>query len=579
MKRVSSSPTLVESLYARRRALPVGAIALVASLAGAACVGTIGDDHGAPQGGKPIATPTPDPGGRLGTGATNADPKAAGPLPLRRLTTAEYANTVRDLFADPTLFVDLPPDPVGTHGFAEAPLLSDDAADALRDSAETLATRVVDHFDALLACDAKALGDDACARAFVTRFGRRAFRRSLAADEISRFIDLYTSARTTLQYDLPGAVRVLVTAFLQSPSFLYHWELGAETVAREGEVLALAPFQLASRLSYFFWSTTPDDTLLDHAESGLLATDAGLAAELDRILASEKLTSSVNLFHNQWLDLDREVSKDQTLYPEYNPDLRTSIGDETSRFLRYVFLEGDGKLGTLFTSTTADVDARTAKLYGLPDSTATGVRRVQLDASTRSGLFTRASILTVDSNASTTNPPRSGAKLWEKVLCKTVAPPPPGAAAAFHFDTQLSTRENFAKLEADPSCKGCHAIINPLGFSFEGYDAVGRARTTEGAHAIDASGTLTSDASRPRAFKSIVDLSALLATDPDATSCVARQWFRFAVQRQESAGDTYSLESAYSQFSTTSFDLRALLKAFALSRTFRYRALEAGEAL
>ncbi len=563
MRRASPHPTL--------------AIALVAALTGAACVGTISDGDGAAGGGaRPGAAPGDDGSGRLGDGAASADPLAAGALPLRRLTTVEYENTVRDLFADPAIAVDLPPDPVGAHGFAEAPLLSDDTANALRDSAETLATRAIARFDTLMACDAAAQGDDACARAFVTRFGRRAFRRALASDEVDGFMGLYATAKNDLKYDLKDASRLLVTAFLQSPSFLYHWELGSDPVTHEGAVAKLAPYQLASRLSYFFWSSMPDDALLDHAAAGTLATDAGLTAEVDRLVASDRFAATVTLFHDQWLDLDKDVSKDTTLFPDFGAPLRAAMNDETSRFLRYVFLEGDGKLSTLFTSTVADVDPLMASLYGLPAGGA-GVRRVQLDPATRAGLFTRASLLSVDANASTTNPPRSGAKLWQKVLCKTIAAPPPGAAAAFHFDTTLSTRENFSKLESDPSCKGCHAVINPIGFAFEGYDAIGRRRAMEGSHAIDASGTLASDPAHPRPFSSIVDLSATLASDPDATSCVARQWFRFAVQRSETDADRASLEAAYARFTSSTFDVRALLKAFATSRTFRYRAIEAGE--
>jgi hypothetical protein len=562
---------------ARRRA-PVAAVALALSIAGAACVGTIGEGDGTPAGAHPGSGAGDDGSGRLGQGTADADPKAAGALSLRRLTVTEYTNTVRDLLADPSIVVALAPDPAGTHGFSEAPLLSDDAADALRDAAETLAARAVARFDALLACDAKAQGDEACARAFVARFGRRAFRRALAPDEILRFMALYASARNDLKYDLKDATRMLVTAFLQSPSFLYHWELGSDAVAKDGSVATLSPYQLASRLSYFLWSTMPDDALLDRAGAGALATEDGLAAEVDRLLASERFAESVTLFHDQWLELDREVQKDPTLFPEFGAPLRAAMEDETSRFLRYVFLEGDGKLATLFTSTVADVDPSMATLYGLPAG-GMGVRRVSLDPATRAGLLTRASLLAVDANAAVTNPPRSGAKLWQKLLCKTIAPPPPGAAAAFHFDPALSTRENFAKLESDASCKGCHAVINPIGFAFEGYDAIGRHRTMDGSHAVDSSGILTSDPARPRPFSSIVDLSRTLATDPDATSCIARQWLRFALQRSESDADRFSLESAYARFTGTTYDVRALLKAFAMSRTFRYRAVEAGETL
>jgi len=201
---------------------------------------------------------------------------------------------------------------------------------------------------------------------------------------------------------------------------------------------------------------------------------------------------------------------------------------------------------------------------------------VTLDPATRGGLLTRAALLTVDTDASQTNPPRAGKLVWTKILCKTIAPPPPGAAASFHFDKSLSTRQNFEKLDTEPACAGCHATINPIGFAFEHYDAIGRFRSMDGTHAVDSSGSYAS-ASGPKAFGGALDLAQALATDPDATSCVAKTWFRFAAARVEDPKDMYSLQDSFAKFKGAAFDMRALLKGLAMSRTFRYRAVEAGE--
>ena len=548
-----------------------GTLTLVLASSIAACIGSIGDGDAARE---------KDPGahdGVLNGDPSRGDPKAAGALQLRRLGGVEYLNTVRDLFGEPTLAIDLPPDPLGSSGFTEAPLVSDTTADDLRGAAETLAARAVQSFDSFFACDTAKTGEDACVEQFVRRFGRRAYRRTVEDEEVHALMGLYHSARTTMTYGMKDAVRLVVTAMLQSPRFLYHWELGAEPLKMEGDVARLSPFTLASRLSYFLWATMPDDALLDAAASGALDSDTELGKQVDRLLKSERFVVSATQFHTEWLGLDAHVSKDPTLFPEYGDAFANSAREEMRRFVRHVFVEGDGRWETLLTSPVADVDATLAKLYGVTvKAGADGFGRVTLDPATRGGLLTRAALITVDTDASQTNPPRAGKLVWSKILCKTIDPPPPGAAASFHFDKGLSTRENFDKLATQPACASCHGILNPIGFAFEHYDAVGRYRTMEGPHTVDSSGSYVS-ATGTKSFGSVVDMSRALATDADATSCIAKTWFRYAVRRLETDKDVHSLEGAFGSFKASSFDIRAFLTAVTTSRTFRYRALEAGE--
>lgn len=497
-------------------------------------------------------------------------------MPLRRLTEVEYLNTVRDLFGDPTITTSLPTDPKGTNGFSQAPLLSTDTADMLRTSAETLATKAVANFDAFLACDASSKGEDACADEFIRRFGRRAYRHTLSNDEAANLGDLYRTARTTLGYPLKDAIRVVVTAMLQSPRFLYHWEIDGEAAKVENGVVRLPSFELASRLSYFLWGSMPDDALLDAVDQGKFEDEAGISSQLDRMMGNVKFAQNADVFHTEWLSLDTPVAKDPNLFPQFNEGVQASAREEMRRFVKHVLVDGDGKLDSLFTSTFAEVDSNMASIYGAAGAPASGFGPVQLDGNARAGLLTRAALLLVDSNASQTNPPRAGKLVWEKILCKTIAPPPPGAATAFRFDNAKTVRQNFETLESDGACAGCHKTLNPIGYAFENFDAIGRYRTMDGSKPLDASGSVdTVDGTHD--FSSIVELSKQLAGDSDARSCVARTWFHFAMGRDESEADQYSLQSSFGKFRDADFDLRMLVKSFAASRTFRYRAIEPGE--
>lgn len=552
---------------------------VLAVMGSAACIGTIGgsgDGSGTSGGGSGDANGA-NTGSPVLTGDTsNADPNAAGPMPLRRLGAVEYQNSVRALFGDNTITATMPNDSQASNGFDTAPLLSTDTADNIRTSAEELAKRVTTNFDALFACDVSKSSEDACAEQFIRRFGRRAYRHTLSADEVSSLLALYHSARTDLQENLEDGIRIVVTAMLQSPRFLYHWESTGNPLVLAGATAQLEPFMLASRLSYFLWSSMPDDALLDAADAGKLLDDASLGQQIDRMLASPAFAATAESFHSQWLGLNVPVQKDTRLFPNFSDQFVASAREETNRFIDHVFLQGDARWSTLLTSNYAEVDKTMAGVYGAA-APASGFAPTTVDPNTRAGLFTRASLVMVDSNASQTSPPRAGKFIWTRVLCNTIGAPPAGATAAFHFDDTLSVRQNFEALQTEPACSSCHAALNPLGFAFESYDPVGKFRTTDGTHPIDASGKLTLSNGQTEPFTNIVDLSRLLADDADATSCVARNWFRFASARMETDADTYALESTFAAFRNAGWDIRVMLKSFAMSHTFRYRAVDQGE--
>jgi len=517
-----------------------------------------------------------DPGGPLSPDEpSEADPNVAGARPLRRLTELELNNSVRSLLRDPGLaWQDLGGDPHGEHGFSE-PAVSV-PAERLYDIAEELSQGA--DLAGLYKCTPASEGEPTCAARFISTVGARAYRRPVEADEQAALLELYTKVRAG-GFDFNGGLRMTMQAMLLSPNFLYHWQLGAASAKKDGAVVALKDYELASRLSYFLWSDMPDDALLEAANKGELTKD-GLSTQVERMLADPRSKNTVQTFHSQWLELEgfMGVSKDATMFPEWNDDLKRSMVQETKAFVADVFSKDTVPLETLFSAPYTFVNESLAKIYGINGIKGTELQRVTLDATQRGGLLTQLSVIATQANPATTNPPRAGKMVFTEVLCQEIADPPAGATESFKTMAELSTRDNFARLEALDTCKGCHKNINPPGFAFEQYDAIGRVRTMEGPHRVDSSGTFKSRAG-DLPFTNLASLGAALSTTPELRECVARKWLQFALGRKATTADRYSLDEAFKAFHETNYDVKKLLKAIAMSRTFRYRAPEAGEVM
>ena len=323
----------------------------------------------------------------------------------------------------------------GDFGFAQAPLLSDDTTQRLLDTAEEIAGKAVQGLNQLLGCDVALNGEDACTSQFVETFGKRVYRRPLEGAEKDELVALADQLKGT-GYSLQDRIRVVLTAMLQTPAFLYRWEQGTATPHLAGQVIQLGPYELASRLSYFLWSSAPDDALLNAAAAGKLDGDAGLDDEIWRMLKTDKFQRSVESFHEQWLSLGKlaGTSKDPTLFPEFTATLKSAMSQETLRFVDDLFTQGTGRLSDLFGSKSSFVNADLAKIYGVSGVTGSDFRKVALDPSERAGILTQASFLTTISNPGSTNPPRAGHTLYTNFLCNQIPAAPPGAAAQFKPD-------------------------------------------------------------------------------------------------------------------------------------------------
>ena len=353
--------------------------------------------------------------------------------------------------------------------------------------------------DALLACDATAAaGERACARTILAKLARRAFRRPAAGADVDILLDFYDLGRAEGSFE--SGIQAAVERLLVDPEFLFRIEADPDGVA-SGTAYRISDLELASRLSFFLWSSIPDDELLGLAERGELSDPGVLDRQVRRMLADPRSRALVENFAGQWLQLRklRNVVPDTATYTAFDENLRDAMWRETELFLQQELRE-DRPLLDMLQADYTFVNARLARHYGIPDVYGVHFRRVDYPDDTRGGLLGHASILTITSYANRTSPVVRGVWLLENFLGTPPSPPPPDVPSlpsAGEDGAPRSVRERLEQHRANAVCATCHNVIDPLGFALESFDAIGRWRTTnEGGTPfdtgipIDASGTL-----------------------------------------------------------------------------------------
>ena len=573
-----------------KRPVSFAVLPLLVAASAAGCVGSIGGGESSGPGPGPApgdgkgTTPTAPakPGDKPGAGNTPADPSAAGPMPLRRLTRREYNNTIRDLLGDTSKPAEsFPPDSDSDFHFRRAGLVATVDASRLLSAAEAVAGAAEAKLGTLVPCTPAAPGDEeACARKFIESFGLRAYRRPLAGEEIDRHLKLYRDGRGPAQLDFKASIRLLIEAMLQSPYFVYRWELGPGSGQREGKVVRLGPYEMASRLSYGLWGSMPDQALFDAAAANQLGTAAEVEAQVRRMLDDPRARESVVTFFEEWFGFDqlKDRPKDAKLYPEWKDDLKQAMSDELTAFINHVVFEGDGKLSTILGASFSFVNQPLATVYGMTGVTGTAMKRTELDPQQRAGLLTLSGWLALTGASDGSHPVMRGKMIYERLLCGVLPPPPPDVPEPKPPQDGLTTRERFAEHGNEECARACHSIMDPLGFAFEHYDGIGKFRQTDAGKPVDATGALELDGAR-KSFANARELTRLLADSAEAQRCFATQMSRFAWNRTETDLDRGSLQSTMTSFQKGGGSVKELLVGIATSRSFRYRSPAADEVL
>jgi uncharacterized protein DUF1592/uncharacterized protein DUF1588/uncharacterized protein DUF1585/uncharacterized protein DUF1595/uncharacterized protein DUF1587 len=500
--------------------------------------------------------------------------------PLRRLSSEQYHNVVRALFPGElgATLVTMSQFPETQYaGFvndAAANTVSSNEAERIADNAELFAGYLLDNAAArlpeIMRCAPAGYDDDditGCMDAFIADFGRRVYRRPLAAAEAALARRVFDEIHAAQGAEAGWAATMQF--FLQSPALLYRVERGVGAVAGRPEVIELSSWEMASRLSFFFLNSMPDDELMRAAEAGELATVEQIEAQARRLVDDPAVYAAIDVFHRDWLrtgDL-ADVARDDPAFE----GARDRMIEETGQLVRWVLEESDGRFETLLTTSTIPVAPELRDIYGAP---AGDVPWEPLALPERHGLLTLASVNAVRATADRSHPIKRGVFLLEQVLCASV-PAFPGnvdIAGPLESTADLPTaRQRLQPLIERDDCRGCHTTINPPGFALENFDAVGRYRTAENGVVIDASGELRLDGVTA-SFAGPADLIDQIAASEQARNCYATQLFRFAAGKTEAAEDQCSLDVVQEAFTASGGDLREALVAITTTDAFRYRS-------
>ncbi len=406
----------------------------------------------------------------------------------------------------------------------------------------------------------------ACAHRILSMLARRAYRRPVTAADLAPLNRVYAAAAAH-GYKPGESLQFAIAAMLVSPSFLFRVERDPPS----GAIARVSDVELASRLSYFLWSSMPDEDLLRLAEANRLHEPAVLRAQVTRMLADDKADALAENFAGQWLGtrtLDG-ITRDQAKFPEWNAELRDAMKTETRLFFQAV-LQDNRPISDLIDGRYTFLNGRLARLYGITGVDGPDFRRVELTTEERSGVFTQASVLTVSSY-----PTRTSVVLRGKYLLETVlnAPPPPPPADVPPLDEKgigvaVSHRAQLEAHRTNPICASCHNKMDPLGFGLENYDAVGRWRTKDGAIPIDATGTFPGG----KSFSSPAELKALLRTRmPQFTKGLAERMLTYALGRGVEPYDRLVIKDLVAKTADDGYRIQALIQAIVASVPFQER--------
>lgn len=414
------------------------------------------------------------------------------------------------------------------------------------------------------------LPEPVCTRRVLSEFLRRAWRRTVTAEEIDR-LQARVDAERAAGRSWDAAIEHAFQVALLSPHFLFRVEVPSSPGTTVPE--PLAPHELASRLSYFLWATMPDETLLQLAEDGSITDPDVLAAQVRRMLASPRRDGFVEGFGDRWTSLTRlgEARPDPDRFPDFDEALRASMGASLRAFLTS-FVDTERSVKELLTATSHPVDERLARHYALGVADLDGLEDLPVDQLGRVGLLGHAAWLTGQSKPHRTAPVLRGKWVLKHVLCdEPDAPPmmvPPIDDAALET---MSQRELLEAHTNNPVCASCHVKMDAIGFGLEGFDAIGASRTLDGGQVIDTTGALPGGVT----FATPAELAALLAEDSAFPACFARHLGSYALGRTLHREDDAIVAPWLEPFAASDHTLASLVQAIVASDAFRTRVGEA----
>jgi uncharacterized protein DUF1592/uncharacterized protein DUF1588/uncharacterized protein DUF1595/uncharacterized protein DUF1587/uncharacterized protein DUF1585 len=536
-----------------RRAMSV---VLATVVGGAGCIGSIGD--GGSEGG--------------GSGPPGGDTQLVPAEPtIYRLTQIQLQNAFAQLFGDPLVVpTDLPADDQ-LYGFTSIAAAGKTIAPLDAEKYETAAYMVLDQVwsdaarrEALVGC-APSGPDDPCVRSFFEAFASRAWRRPAEAAEVDALVALGSDVAADLADGWEG-IRFALAAVLQSPHFLFRIELGEPDPSG---YLRFTSWEMASRLSFLLTDAPPDDALFQAAKNGELVDPVAVKTQAKRLLADERARPALVRFFRDFMNIGRldQLDKSGELFPQLSPTLGPAMRVEIEKLFEATVFETKGDFRQLFTSRETFVNEELAALYGIEGVAGADFVPATLPES-RAGLLTTAGFLAMNAHKTMTSPTHRGRFVRISLLCQDVPPPPPGVDTTIPESDPSQPTTLRQRLEAhreNSQCEPCHAKMDPIGFAFEHFDAIGAWRDTENGLPLDTStdvdGAPVADA---------VEMGELVAELPAVGDCIARRFYQHATAHLDKVGERKAVDALVASFVASDYDFEELVLELVVNDGFRY---------
>jgi hypothetical protein len=415
----------------------------------------------------------------------------------------------------------------------------------------------------LVGCQPKADLSDPCITTYIKTFGKSAFRRDLAADEVQQWLGVAQNG-AMLSGSAAQGLATLTSGFLQSPNFLYRVE--TNKLDPSNGRLKYDGLSMATRLSYLLAGGPPSAALLAAAAAGQLDTAGGVRTAAAPLLMDAAVVDRMAAFFSEYSQAEQVllVSKSAMLFPNFNAALQSSMLQGTQLFLKNIVLGPTADVRSFYDSDQTFVDANLAPLYGVP-APASGFAQVQLPSSSgRVGILGQAAVIAAQSQPNRTSPTRRGVFILESLLCTTPPSPPPGVKTDIPFDPTKTARQQLVAHRANPACASCHSLFDPLGFALEHFDPIGQYRATENGLTIDTTGTVDGVA-----FDGEAQLGAVLRQDAKVTKCLMGNFYRNVNGNTDDVADAPQVDSLVQSLAARGYVWRNLLADFVASDAFR----------
>lgn len=443
-------------------------------------------------------------------------------------------------------------------GYERGTSISKEWDQATTDGALETAAYMVKHARDLSGVDLTKPDQKEKLREFCVKFGERAFHRPLTPEQKKLYIDQQLDEADDLQLGLKRVVLLV----LKSPRFLYH-EVSAEKPDN---------YDIAARISYTLWDSLPDETLVKEAAAGRLATADQVRAQVRRMMPDPRSKAKLRSFLLQWLRVDQapDLSKDEKLFPEFDKVVATDLRTSLELSLDEIVWSEGSDFRRLLGEDAIYLNQRLAKLYGAEVAGDAGFQKVALNPGERAGVISHPYLLAGFAYTATSSPIHRGVFISRSLLGRTLRPPPEAVSPlAPDLHAILTTRERIQLQTKADACMGCHKMINPLGFTFENFDAIGRFRAEEKGRAVDASGAYLTRSGQQKQFKNARELAEFLAASDETHAAFVEQLFHYVVKQPWRAYGPATRQELQKQFAENHFNIRDLVGEIVVKAALR----------